>query len=397
MNVKYTVIIPAYNEEEAIVPTIEEVKNIVNEEYEILVVDDGSEDETFELAKNCGVRVIKHERNRGKATAIKTGVENSTGEIVITIDADCTYEANAIPKLVKLVESGVDLAIGSRFLGQMEGMKFLNKLGNKIFSGLITLFTHQKITDAQSGLRAFKKSLFYRLSVEARGLDFETEMTARAVKGGYTVEEIPIKYKERVGKSKLKPFSDGYRMLRAVLRGTRPLSGLRKILLRKEIIKQVTPETKILYIGSDGGDLVSHLTDTNEIHYFGKPIKSIPKGIVWKDVTDKDYDYVVVTNLQDVADDLALLKFAYDCLKKGGKIIIWLSNPNAHAILSWLMVLKLIGSGLHIRYYTGNITRVLKQIGFGNILYKKCNLHMNIVVVGEKNNTTNSNLKITNN
>jgi glycosyltransferase involved in cell wall biosynthesis len=382
--VRYTIVIPAYNEEEAIVQTIKDVKNATSDEYEILVVDDGSTDKTHELATRGEVKVIRHEVNKGKATAIKTGVENALGEIILTIDADCTYEAKAIPHLIKIVEDGADLAIGSRFLGRPKGMTLLNKIGNKIFSSLITLFTEQKITDAQSGLRAFHKDLFYRLAVKAKGLDWETEITARAVKEGYLVREIPIKYTERVGKSKLRPFADGYRMLRAAFRGTRPLSGLRKILIRREIGRYTTPKAKILYMGHDGGDLVSHLVETNVIHYVGTPIKSIPKGIIWKEDADFDYDNVVVTHLQDVLDDLAELKFAYEHLKKNGKIFIWLSNPNAHAVLSWLMILRLIGEGSHIRYYSGNVQNLLRHFGFKDMLYRKCNLHMNIVVVGKK-------------
>ena len=383
-SIKYTVVIPAYNEEKAIVLTIEEVKNVVNEEYEILVVDDGSEDKTYELARKCDVKVIRHKKNKGKAAAIRTGIENALGEIVVTIDADCTYEANAIPKLVELVENGVDLAIGSRFLGHIEGMKFLNKFGNKIFSGLITLFTGQKITDAQSGLRAFRKDLFYRLAIQARGLDLETEMTARAVKEGYIVKEIPIKYRERIGKSKLRPFADGYRMLKAVFKGVRPLSGLRKVLVRREIGKYIVPHTKILYFGFDGGDLIKHLIKTNEVHYVGIPTKSLPKGIIWRDEPEGEYDYVIITNLQDVVDDLELLKLAYGNLKSGGRAIIWLTNPNAHAILSWLGILRLIGTPKHIRYYSKHIEAILEYVGFKLNLYKKCNLRLNILVAGEK-------------
>jgi|GEM_PF-697018 len=382
--VRYTVVIPAYNEEGGIVQTIEDVKNATNEEFEILVVDDGSEDKTYDLATACGVRVVRHEVNKGKATALETGIENATGDIIVTIDADCTYEAEAISRLIKIIEDGADLAIGSRFLGKPRGMTLLNKIGNKIFSSLITLFTKQKITDAQSGLRAFKKALFYRLAVKAKGLDWETEITARAVKEGYVVREIPIKYTERIGKSKLRPFADGYRMLKAVFRGTRPLSGLRKMLVRRVIGRYITTKAKILYMGHDGGDLVSHLVGANEIHYVDKPVKSIAKGIIWKEDADFDYDYVVATHLQDVVDDLALLRFAYEHLKKGGKIFIWLSNPNAHAILSWFMILRLIGKGVHIRYYSGNIQNLLKHFGFEDIPYRKCNLHMNIVVVGKK-------------
>ncbi|MDI6639936.1 MAG: glycosyltransferase [Methanocellales archaeon] len=384
ITIKKSIIIPAYNEEEAIVKTIDGVKNVINESYEVLVIDDGSSDNTYELAKSCGVKVLRHEMNKGKAAAIATGIESASGEIITTIDADCTYEAEAIPKLVELVEKGADLAIGSRFLGQIEGMRLLNKIGNKIFSNLISLFVGQKNTDAQSGLRCFRKDLFRRLIVEAKGLDFETEMTSRALKEGYKVVEIPIKYRERVGESKLNPFVDGYRMLRALLRGTRPLDRYRRYLLRKVMKEHIEPNTKVLYIGSDGGSLVSHLVGVNTIHYYGIPQKSIPKGLVWLKEPEKDYDFVVMTDLTEVEDDIKYLQLANKCLKNGGKIIIWLPNPNAHALLSWLMLLRLLGPFEHIRYYTMGIQKLLLQTNFKMVLFKRCNLHVNILVIGEK-------------
>lgn len=383
-NKKYTVIIPAYNEEEAIVSTVEGVKGVIDDTYEILVVDDGSRDKTFELAKSCDVRVIRHEKNLGKAAALETGVRNASGEIVATIDADCTYEAAKIRGLVKLIENGYDLAIGSRFLGRSEGLKLLNRAGNWIFSSLISLFTGQRITDTQSGLRAFRKDLFYRLAVQAKGLDWETEMTARAMKEGYSVVEIPVEYYERVGTSKLHPFKDGYRMLHGVLKGTRPLSGVRQFRLRKIINQHIAPGSKILYLGIDGGSLVSHLADKNTIHFIGKTRTPIAKGITWTENIDSDYDYAVITNLQDVLEDVELLRFAHGHLKTGGRAIIWLSNPNAHAILSWFMLLGLIGKIVHIRYYSGNIVKLLDYVGFKPVLFERCNMHINILVIGEK-------------
>lgn len=78
------------------------------------------------------------------------------------------------------------------------------------------------------------------------------------------------------------------------------------------------------------------------------------------------------------------LRFAYDHLKDGGKAIIWLSNPNAHAILSWFMLLGLIGKVAHIRYYSGNISKILEHTGFTPVLFERCNLHINILVIASK-------------
>ena len=174
-------------------------------------------------------------------------------------------------------------------------------------------------------------------------------------------------------------------MLKAVFRGVRPFSGVRKILARRKISKFVKPNSKILYFGADGGRLIHNLASNNEIHYLGSSYDLIPKGITCVDSVKKSYyDYVIITDLQDVIDDVFHLQLAYSCLKHNGKAIIWLSNPNAHALLSWLMIMRMLGKKLHIRYYTKEIEKLLKKVGFRDVLYEKCNLHLNIIVTCEK-------------
>lgn len=210
-----TVVIPAYNEEEAIQPVIKEIPDIVNE---IIVVDDGSTDRTYELAKQAGATVYKHETNKGKVGAIRTGVANAQEGIIILTDADCTYPAKIIPDMIKEMENGAQLVIGSRFKNGVENVPLFNRIGNKIFSITACYISGQEITDAQSGFRAFNKDFLDILGVSARGLEFETEMTVKAAKHGYKMVEIPINYRKRVGTSKLNPIKDGYKMGFALMR-----------------------------------------------------------------------------------------------------------------------------------------------------------------------------------
>lgn len=381
---KYTVIIPAYNEEEGILETINDVKKAVDEDYEIIVVDDGSSDDTYNIAVTSGVRVLKHEINQGKVAALETGVINASGDIIVTIDGDSTYEAARIADLVGLIENNTDLAIGSRFHGKIHGMKLFNRLGNWIFSFLISILTGQQITDAQSGLRAFRKELFFRLAVKARGLDWESEITSRALKEGYIVKEIATKYSERLGESKLHPVKDGYRMLRGIFKGTRPLSGIRRYLVGRIISKHIEPGEKILYIGFDGGFLIKNVIATNEVHYIGHLEEPLYKGIKWIKTPSEKYDTVILASLTEVVDDSGVLINANQSLKTGGKLIIWLPNPNAHALLSWLMILKLLPDFKHIRYYSMNIEKLLEYFNFDMVLYKIINFHINILVIGKK-------------
>jgi glycosyltransferase involved in cell wall biosynthesis len=214
MKLKTSLIIPAYNEEEGLPLVIEEYSDKVDE---IIVVDDGSSDRTFEVAANYDdVKLYKHETNRGKVAALRTGVEHATGDIVIFTDADYTYPAKYVPDCIAEIEKGADLVLGSR-LRDVQNMPLLNKLGNHIFSFLAAYISCMTITDSQTGFRAFRREMFDKLNVNAKSLEFETKMTVRAAKHGYKIVEIPIEYRERVGQSKLRPIRDGYKMFAALL------------------------------------------------------------------------------------------------------------------------------------------------------------------------------------
>jgi len=211
---RVSLIIPAYNEEGGLPLVIEECMGMVDE---IVVVDDGSTDQTYKIAKKYDVKLYRHERNMGKAVAIRTGINNATGDIIILTDADYTYPAKYIPQFISEIERGGDLVLGSRFIEGVNNLPFLNNIGNRILSLLATYLSCVNITDAQTGYRAFKKNMFSKLDIGAKSLEFETKMTVRAAKLGYNILEIPIEYRERVGKSKLRPVRDGIKMCRALI------------------------------------------------------------------------------------------------------------------------------------------------------------------------------------
>jgi dolichol-phosphate hexosyltransferase len=211
-----SLVIPAYNEEKGLPRVVKEYLEWVDE---IIVVDDGSTDGTFEVGQKCvneKVKLFRHEINLGKAAAIRTGVKHASWDIIIFTDADCTYPARYVPDLIKSIENGADLVLGAR-LQSRDNIPTLNRLGNNIFSFLATYISCLRIRDSQTGLRALKRDMFDKLDVKAKGLEFETKMTVRAAKLGYKIVEIPIEYRERVGKSKLNPIKDGARMLTALL------------------------------------------------------------------------------------------------------------------------------------------------------------------------------------
>jgi glycosyltransferase involved in cell wall biosynthesis len=213
---KISVIIPAYNEEQALKPVVDEYLPYADE---IIIVDDGSSDSTYEIAKtllNEKVQVLQHEKNQGKVAALRTGVEHATGDIIIFTDADCTYPARYIPEFINKLEHGVDLVLGSRQINR-ENIPLFNRLGNFFFSSLAAYISGKTIVDSQTGFRAFRKEMFEKFDVEARSLEFETKMTVRAAKLGYKIAEIPIEYRARVGTSKLHPIRDGLKMFFGLL------------------------------------------------------------------------------------------------------------------------------------------------------------------------------------
>jgi dolichol-phosphate hexosyltransferase len=210
-----SLVIPAYNEVKGLPLVVKEYHDQIDE---IIIVDDGSSDGTFDAAEKCldgKVKVFRHEVNRGKVAALRTGVDHARGDIIIFTDADCTYPAKYVPDLVREINKGADLVLGAR-LQSRDNIPTFNRIGNNIFSFLATYISCMRIEDSQTGLRAFRREMFDKLDVNAKGLEFETKMTVRAAKLGYKIIEIPIEYRERVGKSKLRPINDGARMLSAL-------------------------------------------------------------------------------------------------------------------------------------------------------------------------------------
>ena len=216
---KISIIIPAYNEEDAIEEVIRRVKFISSPNDEILVIDDGSKDNTYKLAKKTKVKIIKHKVNKGKAFALKTGFNAAKNDIVATIDADCTYPPEEIKKLLKEIENA-DIVIGSRFMnGIPKEIPLYRGLANKIGALITTILAWKRVTDVTTGLRIFNKNILNTCEIKARGLDFEAEFTMRAIKKNYKYKEVPIRIEERKGASKLNFSRDCLLFFVAVLRG----------------------------------------------------------------------------------------------------------------------------------------------------------------------------------
>ncbi len=220
-----SVVIPAYNEENGIAEIAARVlsvepalKKVGVEALELLVVDDGSRDRTAEVAANIpGVSLIRHPQNKGYGAALKTGFSKARGELIGFLDADGTYPPEYFPQLCQSALKGTDLVIGSRMAGEDSRMPFTRRVGNFFFATLLTLLGRQKVTDSASGMRVFRREILERIYPLPDGLNLTPVMSTRAVHEGIRIEEVPIPYSERVGRSKLSVIRDGSIFMQSML------------------------------------------------------------------------------------------------------------------------------------------------------------------------------------
>jgi glycosyltransferase involved in cell wall biosynthesis len=220
-----SVVIPAYNEGKTLGSVIERAHSVLRDlgvPYEILVVDDGSTDETARVASRSGAVLVSNGVNRGKGHSLLMGIEKSKGSIVVTMDADGSHQPEEIPKLLLPIlrrNSRTDAVIGSRFLGELEesAMSNLHFFGNKIINLVIKILTGQGITDSQSGFRAYRRGIFDSTRVKSTGFDIETELTIKALVNGFMLKEVPITCTKRADSvSRLNTFKDGFAIFRTI-------------------------------------------------------------------------------------------------------------------------------------------------------------------------------------
>jgi glycosyltransferase involved in cell wall biosynthesis len=220
---KISVVLPCRNEESSIAICIQKIKkafeSIKEKDYEI-IVSDSSKDKSPEIAKNFSkVKIIKHDLE-GYGNAILQGIKYAKGDYIIIGDADNTYDFSEIPEFIKELDKGYDFVIGNRFKGEIKkgAMPFSHRhIGTPILNFLLSLFFRKKISDCNSGFRAIKKEALNKLSLRTIGMEFASEMIIKAIKNNLKIKEIPITYSKRIGNSKLKSFSDGWKHLRFML------------------------------------------------------------------------------------------------------------------------------------------------------------------------------------
>lgn len=205
--VDITILLPAYNEAEGIASVIKDIHTSLENRYEIIVVDDGSTDATAAVAKESGCRVIQYGRNRGKGFALRAGAAFARGKVLIVMDADGTYPADAIPHIVQLLDE-CDM-VRCRRHESREYIPPINRLGNLVFDKMLAFIHGLEGPDHLSGLYGFRMDAFRKLDLKAQGFDIEAEIGVKAQKKGLKTETYPIEYRPRLGLKKLRPWRDG--------------------------------------------------------------------------------------------------------------------------------------------------------------------------------------------
>ena len=218
---KITIGIPAYNEEKNIAKIITKLKKITDS---IIVCDDGSSDMTSEIAKNLGVIVISHKKNMGYGAAIRTIFEKSAeigSDILVTFDADGQHKVEDVSRVLHPLEnSEADIVIGSRFLGKQSNVPNYRKLGIKVITQVTNSSIKTKLTDSQSGFRAYSKHVLSKISLSEIGMGISTEILIKASSEGLRITEVPITILYSGNTSTHNPVSHGTSVLFSTIKFT---------------------------------------------------------------------------------------------------------------------------------------------------------------------------------
>jgi len=210
-----SVVLPAFNEEDAL-PTVVEGIRRWTPNAEIVVVDDGSTDGTARVAQHLGCVIVLHDHNRGKGSALRSGLARARGDKVIIMDADASYPASALPKMVDLLDTH-DFVRADRQIND-SNTPYVNRVGNRALGATLRTLHGLGPGDHLSGLYGFKRGVLEDLATDATGFDIEVEIGIKVKERGFSVAVFPIDYLPRIGDKKLSPVGDGARILGRILR-----------------------------------------------------------------------------------------------------------------------------------------------------------------------------------
>ncbi|WP_180079506.1 glycosyltransferase family 2 protein [Acinetobacter sp. YH12058] len=225
---KISIVLPAKNESAAIGQTLAQIQQL-QLAHEIIVVNDGSTDQTKQVAETAGAKVVTHPYSKGNGAAIKTGARTATGDIIVFMDADGQHDPQDIPRLIEKIEQGYDLVVGARQKGSQASIG--RGIANALYNNLATYMTEQKVEDLTSGFRAVRADKFREfLYLLPNGFSYPTTSTMAFFRAGYSVTYVPIHAAKRIGKSHIQPLKDGVRFFLIIFKIATLFSPLKMFL-----------------------------------------------------------------------------------------------------------------------------------------------------------------------
>ncbi len=200
-----SIIMPAYNEEKTITQVINRVVKVSlkNIKKELIIVDDFSKDKTRQILskiKNKDIKIFYHIKNMGKGSAIRTALKHATGDIILIQDADLEYDPQEYPKLLEPILKGKKVVYGTRLSCIREhhtNMYWLHFFGNWLLTTTTNILYGSRLTDMETGYKVFRKDVVKNMKLKSKRFDFEPEITAKILKRGYKIHEVPILFKGR--------------------------------------------------------------------------------------------------------------------------------------------------------------------------------------------------------
>lgn len=216
MSVTFSIVIPARNEAASLTKLLPQLKRSYPE-MELIIVDDGSKDNTKELSLGLGAKVVRHQQSLGNGAAIKSGARAATGEVIVFMDADGQHQPEDIPRLFELLNSGYDMVVGARSRNSQAGWHRAS--ANSVYNRLASWMVGHKVMDLTSGFRIVRAEKFRKfLYLLPNGFSYPTTITMCFFRAGYSVGYVPIHAPKRIGKSHLRIWRDGVRFLLIMFR-----------------------------------------------------------------------------------------------------------------------------------------------------------------------------------
>jgi len=219
-----SVVVPVYNERTTVVEILRRMRQVeLPVDLEIVVVDDGSDDGTEKVLgalEDSTVRVVRHTTNRGKGAAIRTGLEHARGDLLLIQDADLEYDPDDWPRLLSpMLKGKAQVVYGSRFTGERRNLLFWHWVGNRFLSLVTNVLYNTTLSDMETCYKLFDRQVLDGITIKSDRFEFEPEITAKVLRRGYHIYEVPISYSGRdFDEGKKITWTDGFSALATLVR-----------------------------------------------------------------------------------------------------------------------------------------------------------------------------------